>query len=204
MDEEKKEKAPCIQDRLRSVAMRSKNIFASWPIICLTIIILIIIKLPEILPIIYGREVMIPILSEISLEGRFVILFSFSVAIFSSLQYKMNKSILKIEEQRNQPFLYAEISHDRYNKDNLKILIENRGGGIAWGCRVSLSRGDVDEFFEEIFEEIYPWSGEEIEMPKEWSGQSFDMCVEIDYHIGKYPTGESRHWERVFRDLAPF
>jgi len=190
---------PCIQDRLRSAAMRSKEIFAVWPIICLTILILIIITLPEILTIAIGRKVIIPIFSQISLEARFGILFSFTVALFSSLQYKINKSILRIEQQRSQPFLHAKIS-----SDELSILIENTGGGIAWGCKATLSRGDVDEFFEHIFEEIYPWSGEEIEMPKEWSGQSFDMCVEIDYHIGKYPTGESRHWERVFRDLTPF
>lgn len=93
---------PCIQDRLRSIAVRSKGIFASWPIICLTILILIIIKLPEILSIIYGREVMIPILSEINLEGRIGILFSLSVILFSSAQYRSERKRNKIIDLRNE------------------------------------------------------------------------------------------------------
>jgi len=191
---------PCIQDRFRSIISRARDIFASFPIICLTILILIIITLPEILTLAYGREVIIPIFSKISLENRFMIIFSFSVALFSSLQYKINKSILRIEQQRSQPFLYAEISPDRP-----KILIENRGGGIAWGCKITLSRGDIDEFFEEFFEEIYSWSGEEMEIPVDWQTQSFDLCIGIEYYTKKeiHPDFKE-HWERIFRKIKPF
>jgi len=84
LDEE--EVKPCIQDRLRSAAMRSKEIFASWPVISLILIIsIIIVALPEILTHLIGRKVLIPIFSEISLENRFTILFSFSIVTFSSL-----------------------------------------------------------------------------------------------------------------------
>lgn len=157
MDEESAK--PCIQDRLLAVAVRSKEIFASWPIICLTIIILIIITLPEILTLIIGRKVIIPILSEISLEGRLGILFSFSVALFSSLQYKINKSLLRIEEQRIQPFLYAEI-------DGKNIIIENSGGGIAWKCKLLVHNVMENEKFTGEIEKIYPRAKEIIDIEK--------------------------------------
>jgi len=108
--------------------------------------------------------------------------------------------MLRIEQQRRQPFLYAKISSDKP-----RILIENRGGGIAWGCIVTLSRGDIDEFFEELLEEIYPWSGEEVEIPIEWQTQSFDLCVEIDYYKKKeFHPDFKEHWERIFRKIKPF
>lgn len=102
LDEEEKRKAPCIQDRLRSAATRSKEIFASWPIICLTILVLIIITLPEILTLTIGRKVIIPLFSQISLEGRIGILFSFSVVLFSSVQYRSERKRNKIIDLRNE------------------------------------------------------------------------------------------------------
>lgn len=189
---------PCIQDRLRSLATRSKEIFASWPIICQQIILIVLI-LPEILNRIFGKEI-INILPEFTLEIKINFILGTSMALFTAMQYKVNKSLLRIEEQRIQPRLYAEISSDKPS-----ILIENRGGGIAWGCIITLSRGDIDEFFKELFEEIYPWSGEEIEMPIEWQTQSFDLCVEIDYYKKEeiHPDFKE-HWERIFRKIKPF
>lgn len=100
MDEEKLK--PCIQDRLRSLATRSKEIFASWPVICLTILVLIIITLPEILTLTIGRKVIIPLFSQLSLEGRIGILFSFSVVLFSSVQYRSERNRNKIIDLRNE------------------------------------------------------------------------------------------------------
>ena len=100
MDEEAEK--TWIQDRIRLAATRSKEIFASWPVICLTILILIFITLPEFLTLAIGRETIIPILSEISLEGRFAILFSFSVALFTSMQYILEKKRNRINDLRNE------------------------------------------------------------------------------------------------------
>jgi len=135
MDEESEK--PCIQDRLRSAAMRLKEIFASWPIISLIVIISIfIVARPEILTNLIGREVLIPIFSEVSLESRFDIIFSIAMILLVSLQYKINKSLLRIEEQRIQPFLYAEIDVDEHGFLR-KILIRNRGGGIAYFSKIT-------------------------------------------------------------------
>ena len=73
-----------------------------FQIICLTIVILMFIVIPEILPILYGREVIIPIFSQISLEGRFTIVFSFSVILFSSAQYRSERTRNKIEDLRHE------------------------------------------------------------------------------------------------------
>lgn len=100
MDEETVK--PCIQDRLRTIAVRSKDIIEFFQIICLTIILLMFIVIPEILPIIYGREVIIPIFSQISLEGRFTIVISSSVILFSSAQYRSERKRNKIIDLRNE------------------------------------------------------------------------------------------------------
>jgi len=60
------------------------------------------IVIPEILPILYGREVIIPIFSQISLEGRFTIVFSLSVILFSSAQYRSERKRNKIIDLRNE------------------------------------------------------------------------------------------------------
>ena len=194
---------PCIQDRLRSIISRARYIFASWPIICLTILILIIITLPEILTLTIGREVIIPILSQISLESRFTILFSFSVALFSSLQYKINKSLLMIEEQRIKPRLYAEIEEDEEGFIR-KILIKNRGGGIAYFCNIDLFNGDSGEEYFELIEEIDSWSAAEIEMPEEWLMSSFDLYIAIKYYTKKkiHPDFQLT-WSRLFKYVKP-
>ncbi len=90
---------PCIQDRLLSAATRSKDIFASWPIL-FQFIILIFFLLPEILDSLLGIKGIMPILSEIPIEGRIGIIFSSSVAVFSSVQYTSAKNRNKIEDSR--------------------------------------------------------------------------------------------------------
>ena len=89
-------------DKVSRARARARDIFSYFPILCLTIIILIIITLPEILTLTIGRETIIPILSEISLEGRFAILFSFSVVLFSSIQYRSERKRNKITDLRNE------------------------------------------------------------------------------------------------------
>lgn len=102
---------PCIQDRLRSIISRAaRDILASWPTICITILILIIITLPESLPIIYGREVTIPIFSKISIEGRFGIFSSVAMIFILLKQNQINKSFLKFEQQRE--LRYQKRDHD--------------------------------------------------------------------------------------------
>ena len=69
---------------------------------CITMIILMFVVLPEILPILYGREVTIPIFSQISLEGRFTLVFSLSVILFTSAQYRSERKRNKINDLRNE------------------------------------------------------------------------------------------------------
>ncbi len=45
---------------------------------------------------------MIPIISQITLEGRFTIVFSFSVILFSSAQYRWERRRNKINDLRNE------------------------------------------------------------------------------------------------------
>lgn len=60
------------------------------------------IVIPEILPIIYGREVIIPIFSQISLEGRFTIVISSSIILFTSAQYRSERKRNKLIDLRNE------------------------------------------------------------------------------------------------------
>ncbi len=98
---------PWIQDRLRSAATRSKETFASWPVIFQSIVTIFFL-LPEILNTFIGLEGIMPILSEIPIRSRIDIILSFSIAIFASLQYKINKTLLIIEQNRER-----DREHDR-------------------------------------------------------------------------------------------
>jgi len=100
----------CIQDRLRSAATRAKEMFASWPIFFITILFLIFITLPEFLTLAIGRETIIPILSQISLEGRFGIFSSIAMILILLKQNQINKSFLKFEQERDRSIRRKE--HD--------------------------------------------------------------------------------------------
>lgn len=70
------------------------------PILCLTISFLIFLLLPEILSIAKGGEVILPIFSEISPEGRIGIFLSVAMIFILLKQNQINKSFLIFEQKR--------------------------------------------------------------------------------------------------------
>lgn len=139
---------PCIQDRLRSAATRSKELFASWPVICISSV-LIFLLLPEILSYLLKEKVILPILSNISIDIRISLVFSSSIAVFSSIQYISAKNRVRIEDARNElekaygP-LYTILNRSKYE-------------GVG---KIILEIMDLDEFDKNELDEIlstYPF-----------------------------------------------